>query len=86
MAYTITAKGRTVLRSAALWGLSGHVRDLLLLCDPQVRLEHARQCFPPASLQQALSCLLELELIAACTPAGEPAGNRAAPAREAQRA
>jgi len=63
MNYTITAKGRAVLRSAALIGLSRHLRELLALCDPQVRLEHARQFIPPQSLQIALFALQQLELI-----------------------
>jgi hypothetical protein len=63
MNYTITAKGRTVLRSATVIGLSRHLRELLALCDPQVRLEHARQFIPPQSLQIALYALQQLELI-----------------------
>lgn len=59
----ITAKGRSVLRSATLWGLSRHLRDLLALCDPAVRIEHARQFMPPESLQAALYSLQQLELI-----------------------
>ena len=63
MVYMITRKGRSVLRSATMWGLSRHLRDLLALCDPQVRIEHARQFLPPESLQIALFSLQELELI-----------------------
>ena len=63
MVYMITRKGRSVLRSAAMWGLSRHLRDLLALCDPQVRIEHARQFLPPESLQIALFSLQQLELI-----------------------
>lgn len=63
MVYTITRKGRSVLRSATMWGLSRHLRDLLALCDPQVRIEQARQLLPPESLQMALFSLQELELI-----------------------
>lgn len=63
MNYSITAKGRAVLRSATMWGLSRHLRELLALCDPQVRIEHARQFIPPESLQIALYALLQLELI-----------------------
>jgi hypothetical protein len=63
MVYMITAKGRVVLRSATLWGLSRHLRDLLALCDPAVRVEHARQFMPPESLQAALYSLQQLELI-----------------------
>jgi hypothetical protein len=63
MVYMITRKGRSVLRSAAMWGLSRHLRDLLALCDPQVRIEQARQFLPPESLQIALFSLQELELI-----------------------
>jgi hypothetical protein len=63
MNYTITTKGRAVLRSATLMGLSRHLRELLALCDPQVRLEHARQFIPPHSLQIALYSLQQLELI-----------------------
>jgi len=33
------------------------------LCDPQVRLEQARQFLPPESLQVALFSLQQLELI-----------------------
>lgn len=63
MVYTITRKGRAVLRSATMWGLSRHLRDLLALCDPQVSLEQARQFLPPESLQIALFSLQQLELI-----------------------
>ena len=63
MVYNITAKGRAVLRSATLMGLSRHLRELLALCDPQVRIEHARQFIPPQSLQIALYSLQQLELI-----------------------
>jgi hypothetical protein len=63
MVYMITAKGRGVLRSATLWGLSRHLRDLLALCDPAVRVDQARQFMPPESLQAALFALQQLELI-----------------------
>lgn len=63
MVYMITRKGRAVLRSATMWGLSRHLRDLLALCDPQVRLDQARQFLPPESLQMALFSLQQLELI-----------------------
>ena len=63
MVYMITRKGRAVLRSATMWGLSRHLRDLLALCDPQVSLEQARQFLPPESLQIALFSLQQLELI-----------------------
>lgn len=63
MIYSITSKGRTVLRSAAMWGLSRHLREMLALCDPQVKLEHARQFIPPESLQIAVFALQQLELI-----------------------
>lgn len=63
MVYSITAKGRAVLRSPTLMGLSQHLRELLALCDPQVRIEHARQFIPPQSLQIALYSLQQLELI-----------------------
>ena len=63
MIYAITPKGHTVLRSAARWGLSRHLRELLALCDPAMRVEHARQFFPPETLQMALFALLQLELI-----------------------
>jgi len=63
MVYTITRKGRAVLRSATMWGLSRHLRDLLALCDPQVRIDQARQFLPPESLQIALFSLQQLELI-----------------------
>lgn len=61
--YTITDKGRAVLRGPALWGLSVHLRDLLAMCNPQVELEHARQFLPPHSLREALYALQQLELI-----------------------
>jgi hypothetical protein len=62
--YRATAKGRVVLRSAAQWGLSRHLRDLLAMCDPHgVRVEDVRQFIPPESLQIALYALQELELI-----------------------
>ena len=63
MVYMITRKGRAVLRSATIWGLSRHLRDLLALCDPQVRIDQARQFIPPESLQIALFSLQQLELI-----------------------
>jgi hypothetical protein len=63
MVYMITRKGRAVLRSATMWGLSRHLRDLLALCDPQVRIDQARQFLPPESLQIALFSLQQLELI-----------------------
>ena len=63
MIYCINAKGRAVLRSATVWGLSRHLRDLLALCDPQVRIDQARQFIPPESLQIALFSLQQLELI-----------------------
>jgi hypothetical protein len=63
MVYMITTKGRAVLRSATMWGLSQHLRDLLALCDPAVRMDHARQFMPPDSLQAALFSLQQLELI-----------------------
>ena len=61
--YSVTDKGRTVLRSAACWGLSSHLRELLGMCEPGMRLEHARQSIPPESLQIALFALQQLELI-----------------------
>jgi hypothetical protein len=61
--YRTTAKGRGVLRSAVQWGLSRHLRDLLAMCDPHVRVQDARQFIPPESLQIALYALQELELI-----------------------
>lgn len=70
MNYNITAKGRAVLRTPTLMGLSRHLRELLALCDPQVRLEHARQFIPPQSLQIALYALQQLDLIEG--PAVEP--------------
>ena len=63
MNYRITPKGRAVLRTATVTGLSRHLRELLALCDPQIRLEHARQFIPPQSLQVALYALQQLELI-----------------------
>lgn len=63
MVYMITRKGRAVLRSATMWGLSRHLRDLLALCDPQVSIDQARQFLPPESLQIALFSLQQLELI-----------------------
>jgi hypothetical protein len=72
MKYSITAKGRAVLRSATLMGLSRHLRELLALCDPQVSLQHARQFIPPQSLQIALYSLQQLELIEG-PPAQPPA-------------
>ena len=61
--YSATAKGRAVLRSAACWGLSRHLRELLGMYEPRMRLEHARQSIPPESLQIALYALQQLELI-----------------------
>jgi hypothetical protein len=61
--FSVTIKGKFVLRSAARWGLSRHLRELLQMCDPQVRLEHARQFIPPESLHIALFALQQLELI-----------------------
>ncbi|MEJ6024106.1 hypothetical protein [Ramlibacter sp. PS4R-6] len=63
MIYAITPKGHVVLRSAARWGLSRHLRELLAFCDPAMRVEQARQFFPPDSLQIALYALQQLELI-----------------------
>src|SRR3954463_7947280 len=63
MIYAITPKGLLVLRSAARWGLSQHLRELLALCDPAMRIEQARQFYPPESLQIALYALQQLELI-----------------------
>jgi hypothetical protein len=76
MIYTITRKGRAVLRSATMWGLSRHLRDLLALCDPQVRIEQARQFIPPESLQIALYSLQQLELIEG--PPAQPPGSHVA--------
>jgi len=61
--YSITAKGRSVLHGPTLWGLAGHLRDVLALCDPQVRIEHLQQCVPPHTLQKTLYALQELGLI-----------------------
>lgn len=61
--YRVTDKGRAVLRSAACWGLSRHLRELLGMCEPRMRLDHARQSIPPESLQIALYALQQLELI-----------------------
>ena len=61
--YSITPKGHLVLRTAAHLGLSRHLRELLAFCDPAMRVEHARQFFPPESLQIALFALQQLELI-----------------------
>lgn len=61
--YCLTGKGRNVLGSAVLFGLSHHLRDLLKLCDPAMRVEHARQFLPPESLHIALYALQQLELI-----------------------
>jgi hypothetical protein len=83
MVYMITAKGRAVLRSPALWGLSGHLRDLLALCDPAVRLDHAGQFMPPGSLQAAVFSLQQLELIEgppARVPGAAAAGSGPRPA------
>ena len=63
MPYTITPKGRAVLRSATFWGLSSRLQALLAFCDPRVSLEDLRQFMPPVSLQNALFALQELELI-----------------------
>ena len=63
MVYSATTKGRAVLRSAALWGLSGHLRDLLALSNPQVSMQQARQFMPRHSLHAALYSLQQLELI-----------------------
>lgn len=63
MIYSITPKGLLVLRGAARWGLSRHLRELLAFCDPAMRVEQARQFFPPDSLQIALYALQQLELI-----------------------
>jgi len=63
ISYSITARGRAVLRGPAALGLSPHARDLLALCDPQVSVEQARQFMPPESLQSALYSLRELELV-----------------------
>ena len=73
MVYMITRKGRHVLRSATMWGLSRHLRDLLALCDPQVKVSEARQFMPPESLQVALYSLQQLELIEG-PPAQLPVG------------
>ncbi len=62
-AYMITSKGRAVLRSATLWGLSCHLRDVLARCEPRVSFHDLRQFMPPVSLQTALFALQELELI-----------------------
>ena len=61
--YSITAKGRALLRGPAAWALTRHSRDLLALCDPQVSMEEARQFLPPDSLHGALFSLRELDLI-----------------------
>jgi hypothetical protein len=61
--YSITDKGRAVLRGPVARALSGHSRDLLALCDPRVTVAQARQFLPPESLQAALYSLRELELI-----------------------
>jgi hypothetical protein len=61
--FSVTVKGKVVLQSPTRWGLSSHLRDLLTMCDPQMRLEHARQCLPPESLHMALYALQQLELI-----------------------
>jgi hypothetical protein len=63
MIYAITPKGLLVLRSAARFGLSSHLRELLAFCDPAMRVEQARAFFPPESLQLALYALQQLELI-----------------------
>ncbi len=73
-AYTVTSKGRAVLHSVTLWGLSGHLRDLLALCEPRASLCDLRQFMPPASLQAALFALQELELIDG-PPAAENGGS-----------
>ena len=61
--YSITAKGRALLRGPASLALTRHARDLLALCDPQVSLAQARQFLPPDSLLTALYSLRALELI-----------------------
>lgn len=63
MSYTITSKGRAVLRSATFWGLSSRLQALLAFCDPRVSSEDLRQFMPPVSLQSALFALQELGLI-----------------------
>ena len=63
MSYTITSKGRAVLRSATFWGLSSRLQALLAFCDPRVSLEDLRQFMPPVSLQNALFALQELGLV-----------------------
>jgi hypothetical protein len=75
MSYTITSKGRAVLRSATFWGLSSRLQALLAFCDPRVSPEDLRQFMPPVSLQNALFALRELELID-----GPPVAASAAPA------
>ena len=75
MPYTITSKGRAVLRSATFWGLSSRLQALLAFCDPRVSAEDLRQFMPPVSLQNALFALQELELID-----GPPTPAPAAPA------
>lgn len=88
--YSITARGRAVLRGPAAWALSNHTRDLLALCDPQVSVRQARQFLPPESLHAALFSLCELALVegppvkAPRLPApGLPSGGRPAGHREA---
>lgn len=61
--YFITPKGHLVLGSAARLGLSRHLRELLAFSDPAIRVDQARQFFPPDSLQIALYALQQLELI-----------------------
>ena len=61
--YSITSKGRQVLRGPTLWCLSAHLRDVLSLCDPQVSIAHLRQTMPPESLNAALYALADLGLI-----------------------
>jgi hypothetical protein len=78
MLYTITSKGRAVLRSPTFWGLSSRLQALLAFCDPRVSAEDLRQFMPPVSLQNALFALQELELIDG-PPVSEPA--RLAPYR-----
>lgn len=68
--YTITARGRAVLKGPTAAALARHARDLLALCDPQVRLVDARQFMPPQSLQHALDSLEELGLVEPAAPAG----------------
>lgn len=79
MSYTITSKGRAVLRSATFWGLSSRLQALLAFCDPRVSPEDLRQFMPPVSLQNALFALQELGLVdgppTPASPALEPCGS-----------